>query len=948
MFCIHFFCSTGMRYAICIAIAITVAVLPDIGRCIAAETFEERIEDFVVGKIEIEITGVQDKDAAQWKNVTRSLIFLEEGRPFSDTRFSQSLSALNRSGLFAAIDIPDPDWTQAPVTLIFRLEPFARIKDIRISGGFPLLEREIITVMTIYPGDAYIPEKIDEQVQFVKELFRAEGYIAPEVTLRAEKDPKDGHYVVHVDIDKGSYYGIDRVRTVGNENYSGKRLLPRLKTWQSSMLVRGATRLINNDVDADKKTLTQFYWDRKYCEAQVDATIRLSEDRARARIDYLINEGPRYDVTISGNTAFWTFTLKGDLVIYEEGNVNDFGLRRSIRNIESRYREAGYLDVRVRRIDERYERKGRPVRAIELAIDEGPRYIVDTVTVSGNDNLSTDKILNQMLTEPPRFFHPGQFVPSTLNEDVAAIASLYRQRGFLSPEIDTRIDTRRGKDDKTMSVDVALTINEGPQTLITDITIENMDALDAADGLKMLSMKPGDPYREHRAQEGRNALAAKISEKGYPHVRIETENILSEDETASALVFMVDQGPYVEMGETFFTGNFLTRRKTLMRQTSFKKGESFSLYGMLESQRNIRNINALETVRFQTMGLEEKAERVTLLAEVNEKKPYFFQFATGYDTSRLLYFNTGVGTINLLGRNKELRAFGEISMIGYKGEIGYTEPNLFNTRIIADATVFTEEIEELNKNFGVRSTGATVNFSRVLTPTISASLGFLYDHRDQYRTDDTPIAPEDLEQYRSRTILVTTPGIAYNSTDSFVRPTRGMRTSASVGVSRGLDNDLDNFLKYRVNARYYYSPARRLTLAVMGHGGYIDPYGKRDDIPEDQLFFLGGTMSVRGYSENRLRVDENRDPVGGRTFLMGSLEARYNIGRNFELALFCDTGTVQDVPRDEGSDRWRTGAGIGLRYHTAIGPIGLMHGWKIDRDDWESPGAYHFTIGYTF
>lgn len=921
---------------------------PTAGPAIQARGAGGDIADPMIGRIEIEIIVDDERDEKRWKNIAENLIFLEADEPFSDARFSRSVSALNRSGLFETIEIPDPDWTDPPLVMVFRLKPFARIKDIHISGNFPLLEAEVLDVMTVYTGDAYRPDILDEQAAYIRELFRAEGYIDPEVAVRAERDPKDGHYIAHVGINRGAYYEITRVRARGNDHLSGARILFRLNTWQSSLLIGGAKRLINEELEADLETIRRIYWSSGFCEARVDADVRLDENRARARIVFDITEGPRYDLTITGNDAFRTRSLRRELTIYEEGNVNDFGLRKSIRNLENRYREAGYLDVRIHRTDEVVERDGDPHREITLSIDEGPRYIVDSVEIDGNRNLSTDRIMDQMLTTPPRFFHAGQYNPATLNEDAAAIRSIYRQRGYLSPVVEPSIGTRRAEDENILLVDVRINIREGPRTAISDVRIEGLEIFDEADALRRLPVRTGDVYRDHRIQDARNRLAARISEQGYPHVRVETGTTMSRDETEAELVFHVDQGPYVEMGEMIFVGNFITRDKTMSRPARLSRNEPFSLQAMLEAQRNIRNVNALETARFQTIGLEEKADRVTLLTTVNEKKPYFFQFATGYDTSRLFYFNTGTGTINLLGRNKELRAGGELSMIGYKAEIGYTEPNLFNTGIVADASVYTEKIEELNKNFGVRSTGATVGFSRPLTPRISASLGFLYDYRDQYRTDDTPIDPEDEDQYRSRTVLVTTPGITYDSTDSFVRPTRGIRASASVGISRGIDNDLDNFFKYRLNTRYYYTPSRRLTFAVMGQVGYIDPYGEKEDIPDDQLFYLGGTMNVRGFSENRLRVDENRDPVGGLVSLLGTIEARYNIGRNFELATFYDTGSIRQALRDEGSSEWRSSAGLGLRYHTPIGPIGLMHGWKLDRKEGESPGAYHFTIGYTF
>jgi outer membrane protein insertion porin family len=939
--------SLNVHSAFTLLLAVIIAQAIPAGAC-RAETEIDAAENIMIGKIEIEIIAPREKATNRWEKIARNLIYLQEGQPFSDIRFSQTVSALNRSRLFQSIDIPDPDWTAPPITLVFRLQPFSRIKNIRISGGFPLLEQEILNVMTIYNGDAFVTDKIAQQSEYVKELFKTEGYIDPQVTLTAERDPEDGHYVVNVQIDKGDFYEITRVRTQGNENFSGRRLLFRLNTWQSSMMIMGAKRYNDENLENDKQTLRQFYWEKGFCEAEVAADVFFDEPGTLARITFNIVEGPDYHVNITGNNAFWTRTLKNDLVIFEDGNINDFGMIRSIRNIENRYREAGFMDVRINRNERIFEEKGKLIRSIDLAINEGPRYIVENIAVQGNEHIPSDIIQDQMLTAPPGIIYKGQYYPRTLNEDIGAIRSLYRQNGYLSAIVFSNVETRNSEDGKSTLVDIRLSIREGPQTIITEIKIENLTVFDEQEAMEIISVHPGSVYEEQRIRDSRIALAAGISEKGYPHIRIDTESIISVDGTASEIIFRVNEGPYTEMGKTFFTGNFLTRETTLRRQIKLEEGQPFSLSQFIESQRDIRNMNALETARFQGIGLEEKAERITLLAEINERKPYFVQLATGYDTTRRFYLNTGVGTINLFGRNKELRTFIEWSTIGYKGEIGYMEPNLFNTRVVADAIVFTEDIEELNKNFGVRSTGASINFFRPVTPRLSASLNFLYDYRNQYRTDETPIAPEDETQFESRAILLTTPGIIYNTTDSFVRPTRGIHTSASVGISRGLDNDLDDFLKYRLNSRYYYTPAQRLTVAFLGQFGHIDPYGNQDIIPEDQLFFLGGAMDVRGFSENRLRTDENRVPVGGRTFMMGSIEARYNIVGNFELAAFYDTGTVRNALRDEGSDDWRSSAGLGLRYHTPIGPVGLMHGWKLDRKEGESSGAFHFSIGYTF
>jgi len=140
-----------------------------------------------------------------------------------------------------------------------------------------------------------------------------------------------------------------------------------------------------------------------------------------------------------------------------------------------------------------------------------------------------------------------------------------------------------------------------------------------------------------------------------------------------------------------------------------------------------------------------------------------------------------------------------------------------------------------------------------------------------------------------------------------------------------------------------------LTFAVRGRAGHIVSFGVESRIPDDQLFFLGGLSDVRGYDENRLRVDAAGNAVGGRTVLLGSLEARFDVGHHIELAPFMDTGSIQDALQEEGSDDFRSAVGISLRYITPFLPIGFQYGHKLDRTKSEEDACrLYFTIGYTF
>lgn len=906
----------------------------------------------IVSRIQIELLDAPGKNPERWEEIAKKLIFLKEGERFSAEKFQNSVEALQSSKMFQEIEVPDPDWGRDKITLVFRLKPFSRIKNIRISGGFPLLEKEILNVMTIYTGDAFVQSRLSTQEEFIEKLYQEEGYVSPNATLTAEKDPEDGDYVVQVDILKGPYYRIESVLLQGNKGYSNTRLKMPLNTWQSSLLFDGPARFVQKDLDEDIKTLTTFYRKHKYPEVKIDASVEKEREKRIVLVVFTITEGPRYNISFKGNEEFWTFTLKKDLVLFDEGNKNDFGLRKSIRNIQKRYRMAGYLDIRIEKKEETIQEDGKAVRKIELAIQEGPRSIVEEVAISGNRAFDDETIQARMVTLPPGVIDDGEYVPEELEEDVRAIRALYLQEGYRQVQVDSRVDRRTGDapdpEENQIGVKVNISIQEGPQTLVSGVDISGLTVAPKSAAMDALVMTSGTPYREYLLKEEQNRLASLVSEKGYPHVVVDRRVDISDDQTRATVAYTVKEGPYVEMGDAFYSGNFRTRTRVFEKELKLEPGEPFSLTRLLESERGIRNINALESARFQTVGLEENADRVDLLVNVEEKKPYYLQFGLGYDTRRLFYTTATIGDRNLFGLNKELWAGLEVSQIGYRGEVGFTEPRFLGARISATANLFAEELEELNQNFGTRSYGASVGFSRTLFRHLTANLNLRYEFREQYLTDGSSIPPGDEDLYDPRSILVTTPSLIYNSTDSFVRPTRGVYSSFSVDISKGIENSLDDFFKYRLETRYYYTPLKKLTFALRGRYGYIDPYGTDNTVPEDQLFFLGGTSDVRGFRENELRIDAAGDPVGGRTAILGSVEARYDLGLNFELATFYDVGAIRDPLIQEGSDDFRSAVGLGLRYVTPIGPVGLMYGWKLVPKDGESSGELHFAIGYTF
>jgi outer membrane protein insertion porin family len=898
----------------------------------------------VVSKINIEVETPPGSEI-DWSGLAGNLIFLKEGGVFSSALLEESLAALKQSGRFREINV-DSKVENQKITLFFHLKPFQLIKDIQINGQYPLFERDVLNAMTIYTGDSFIRDELSKQAALIAEIYQREGFLAPKIKVTGQEDPSDGHFIIHVKIDKGSYMVLYRLKINGNRVLSESRLKSRMKTWRSSILPGSPGRFIEKDLQKDIENLMLLYRKKGYADAVLEPVIEKDLNTNRVSVSIQIDEGSRYEAQFAGNENFPQRTLEKDLVFFTEGNKRGRGVRKSIRKIKERYTAMGYSETRVT-AEERAGAEGeKKSRVIRFIIDEGSRAIVESIRISGNQFFHDDKIKKQMLTREPGFREKGVFVRKNLETDLEAIKSLYFQHGFMDTVV--KEELKWSKDKSRVRVDIH--IDEKPQTIVSSVRITGLTVIEKNEAYQSVLLKAGKPFRKYLVQSDENVLSALVSEKGYPHAKVKGKVEISGNRTQAKVVYHVEEGPFVQLGQIYCKGNFRTKDKIIQRELAMKPGDPFSLTKMLKGQRSLRNLEIFDSVRFKPIGLREKKEKINLFIEVEEKKPYFLEIGAGYETDTGLFVHTKAGDHNLFGTDKLAWAGFDISEIGYRADMGITEKRLLGYPIASNFGLYTERREEFNQEFGTRTIGSAFGLSTKLFQNVTTGLNLGFERRDQFATssDQDCLCPPGNETFDPRTVLIATPSIIYDTRDSFIRPRKGAFSSLAVSASKGLEDSADDFIKYCYDLRFYWTPISRLTLAWIGRIGYIDPYGPEERVPEDQLFFLGGISDVRGYEENLLAFDAAGNAVGGRSAISGSMEARIDLGYDFEMTLFYDIGRVSETYCEIVSDGFRPSLGTGLRYITPIGPVGFLFGMNLDRKKGEKSGVFHFSFGYTF
>jgi translocation and assembly module TamA len=104
---------------------------------------------------------------------------------------------------------------------------------------------------------------------------------------------------------------------------------------------------------------------------------------------------------------------------------------------------------------------------------------------------------------------------------------------------------------------------------------------------------------------------------------------------------------------------------------------------------------------------------------------------------------------------------------------------------------------------------------------------------------------------------------------------------------------------------------------------------------------------VRGFGYQELGPkDAKGNPIGGRSLIEFSLEARYRFG-NYGIVPFIDAGNVYEsqYPKLSGM---RLGAGIGGRLYTNFGPLRADVAVPLGRRKGESKFAIYVSIGQAF
>ena len=225
---------------------------------------------------------------------------------------------------------------------------------------------------------------------------------------------------------------------------------------------------------------------------------------------------------------------------------------------------------------------------------------------------------------------------------------------------------------------------------------------------------------------------------------------------------------------------------------------------------------------------------------------------------------------------------------------------------------------------------------------------FEYSLKD-YSITDSSTASSDIKNLSGdNAYMYINNSLIYNKLNSFIRPTNGNYLNFQNIFSPITNSDngsFTNILTYRKYVNYDSN-----IFSIQSKLGNIFSL-QNATIPSDEKFSLGGRW-LRGFDMYGAGPRNSRTSyIGGNNIIVSKFDFQRSIFKNAEnpvdFNLFLDAGKVFDNKTNptNSKESIRSSYGFGIKWYTAIGPMGLSWGFPISSESYDIERMFIFTLG---
>lgn len=854
---------------------------------------------------------------------TKKLIPFQSGDLISKENLKSHVAKIEKLNSIKEIEYDLTKTKANSYHLDIKITEYKFIRDIRIYGNAPFLNKDFKRIIPLQPGTPLDLTLIPKSIENILNFLKKNGFYESEVSIETRPHRKFNTVDLLIKIKKGKTYRLDQVHIKGNKHIPTRTLRGKISRWG-----RFREERLKENIEKIKK----LYRKKGFIKARVKLQkIKFNEQEKTVDVYVNIRENKKLILKITGKTGLSKGKIKQILNFAERRSYDRYTIRMSEKRLEAYYHQNGYPSAQVRTEVE----KTADEVIITYFINAKQRVELTDIRFEGNENFSNKKLKKQILSTESSLFSKGLFRESRLQKDANRLETFYIKQGYLDAKVDPPQITKNEYGDH---IYVTFIIHEGERYEIDKITLTQDKIFPHKRLFRKAGLKKGKTLTSELIEKAKTKIYDQLFEKGYAYAKVKINATAHQDSHTVDLEVVIQRGEKVHVRNIIVKGHHITQKKIILRNLQIQPGDLFVYQKVLDAQLNLRKLGIFSTVQIEPIGFQEKKTEIDLYVFVNELETHVLKAQIGFDNRSLGRGEASFTKRNLFGLAKQLNIRGIAGQKFNRGELTFFSPRLFGASWNLANQYFGQY--ENAPQFNAYSYGGFINTLKNFGPHWTFGFKEAVTHT-QVLEDESNVAALGNSLF-DNTFNELSFYTIFDNRDNFADPQNGFYILAREELNLDLSDFNNNFNTISFNLSHHKGFLGRFTLNNSFRYGHHVKIATSPRIPVNKLFFLGGADTVRGFSEDGL------DPSGGTVYFIYNTELHFRIMDSIKVAGFFDAGVLADSFSEINKERIRESAGIGLRYFTPIGPVRLDYGFILDRRAGEPASRLHFSFGFFF
>jgi translocation and assembly module TamA len=593
---------------------------------------------------------------------------------------------------------------------------------------------------------------------------------------------------------------------------------------------------------------------------------------------------------------------------------------------------------------------------IGLACLLGPSVLADlryeTEIVGVEDSALADLLdaVSELKSLRDRLPASEQALRRRAERDLELLTDAARSRGYWDARFSYRIETDPEPADRP--VRVVVTAEPGPLYRVAEVNILGPErqplAIPRDPEAVPLPLRPGEPARTEPVVETETALLASLGHAGHPFAqRVDRRVVIDHEARTMAVTYVLDPGPRMRVGAATIGGLERLDPAYVERRFRWRPGEVYDRDKIEQTRRALIDTGLFSAVRIEPVRDPADPDRVAIQVEAVERAHRTIGVGAAYNTSEGAAARVFWENRNLFGQAEYLHLSieGGTQKAGAAGTFRRPDFLAVDQDLVARAEVARDDPAAYESRYARFSVGVERRFRPGLTAGGGISI-------EKANVDQKAIiGPIPSSERSQRYALIGLPlSVKLDRSDDLLNPTRGYRLQANLVPHQSFAGSDLTFVSERIAGSVYRRLGESDRYVVAAFAAVSSVQGASlPELPADKRLYAGGGGSIRAYGYQMAGpLDANDNPIGGRSSLELSLEARVRLTRTIGIVPFFDAGGFYRSPLPQPGRQIFYGPGIGLRYYTPFGPLRLDLATPLRRRSADSLVQVYISLGQAF